>query len=79
MKSVAKRPRISVDVTPEIRKHLRVAAAKRDMSVGRYILDAIAERLREDLGDHLLALDEKTDPVLADLWDNPLDARYDDL
>ena len=26
---------------------------------------------------HELALDERTDPVLADLWDNPRDAAYD--
>jgi hypothetical protein len=44
------------------------------------VLNAIEERLREDLGDgseEVLALTGKADPVLADLWDNPRDAKYD--
>lgn len=76
-----KRPRISVDVAPDVRRRLRLAAAKRDVTVRQYVLDAIEERLRQDLGDAEgeLALTAKTDPVLAELWDNPKDAAYDDL
>ena len=72
-----KRPRISVDVLPHVRRRLRLAAARRDVTVRQYVLDAIEERLREDLGDddeETLALTRKTDPVLADLWDNVKDA-----
>ena len=82
MKSSAKRPRISVDVLPEVRRRLRLAAAKRDLTVRQYVLEAIEERLREDLGDDgepVLALTAKTDPVLAELWDNQRDAAYDRL
>jgi len=45
-------------------------------------LDAIEERLREDLGDEreeLLALNVKADPLLAALWDDRKDAVYDRL
>ena len=82
MEGAPKRPRISLDVQPEVRRRLRLAAAKRDLSVRRYILDAIEERLREDLGEHgdtILGLTAKADPVLADLWDNRTDAAYDRL
>ncbi len=81
MESTTKRPRISVDVQPDVRRRLRLAAAKRDLSVRRYVLEAIEERLREDLGDDesLTVLTAKTDPVLAKLWDNRRDARYDHL
>lgn len=82
MESSAKRPRISVDVKPEVRRRLRLAAAKRDLTVREYVLEAIEERLREDVGDEgegLLALTAKVDPVLADLWDNPRDSEYDRL
>ena len=82
MESFAKRPRISVDVLPEVRRRLRLAAAKRDLTIRQYVLDAIEERLREDLGDDgagLLALTAKADPVLAELWDNRRDAEYDRL
>ena len=77
-----KRPRISVDVRPEVRRRLRVAAAKRDLTLQQYVREAILERLREDLGDGDEAtwvLTAKTDPVLAELWDNPKDAEYDRL
>lgn len=82
MESATKRPRISIDVQPEIRRRLRVAAAKRDLTVRRYVLEAIEERLREDLGDEgdgVLSLNATSDPVLADLWDNRRDAAYDRL
>ena len=80
MESSAKRPRISIDVLPEVRRRLRLAAAKRDLTVRQYVLEAIEERLRQDLGDEgggVLALTSKADPVLAELWDNRKDAEYD--
>ncbi len=82
MQNTTARPRISLDVDPEVRRRIRLAAAKRDVSVRQYIMDALQERLREDLGDDgqsLLALTAKGDPVLAALWDNDRDAAYDRL
>lgn len=81
-KPAAKRSRISVDIEPEARRRLRIAAAKRDVSVRRYVLEAIDERLREDLGDEgevVLGLIATADPVLAELWGNRRDAEYDRL
>ena len=80
MESSAKRPRISIDVIPEVRRRLRLAAAMRDLTIRQYVLEAIEERLREDLGDEskgVLTLTGKADPVLAELWDNPRDSAYD--
>jgi hypothetical protein len=80
MVSSPKRPRISVDVSPTLRRRLRLAAAQRDLTVRQYLVEAIEERLREDLrgeGEEALALTAKTDPVLAELWDNPRDAQYE--
>ena len=82
VESSAKRPRISIDVVPEVRRRLRLAAAKRDLTVRQYVLEAIAVRVREDLGDEseeVLRLTAQADPVLAQLWDNPKDAAYDRL
>jgi uncharacterized protein (DUF1778 family) len=82
MKREAKRPRISLDVAPAVRRRIRLAAARREVSVRQYLLDAVRERLREDLGDdgeELVALNAKADPVLASLWDNDKDAAYDRL
>jgi hypothetical protein len=82
IRNAAQRPRISVDVDPEIRRRIRLAAAKRDVSVRQYITDALQERLREDLGEYeerLTALTATADPVLATLWDNEKEAAYDHL
>ena len=82
MESATKRPRISIDVQPQIRRRLRLAAAKRDLTIRLYVLQAIQERLREDLGDDdggAGGLTASTDPVLAELWDNRKDAEYDRL
>lgn len=82
MEPSAKRPRISIDVQPELRRRLRLAAAKHDRTVRQYMLEAIEERLREDLGDEneaMLTLTAKTDSILAELWDNKKDAEYDRL
>ena len=79
IESTAKRLRISVDVEPALRRRLRLAAAKRDVTVQRYILQAIEEQLKEDEAEAMMALTAKADPVLAELWDNPRDAEYDRL
>jgi len=82
MEPSAKRPRISVDVIPEVRRRLRLAAAKRDLTVRQYVLEAIEERLEEDLGgdgEGMLTLTAQSDPVLAELWDNAKDSVYDRL
>jgi hypothetical protein len=82
MKREAKRPRISLDVAPIVRRHIRLAAAKREVSVRQYLLDAVRDRLREDLGDdgeEPVALNAAADPVLASLWDNDKDSAYDRL
>ena len=82
METSPKRPRISVDVLPEVRRRLRMAAAKRDLSVQQYVIQASEEQLREDLGEEeegVMTLTAKSDPVLAELWDNPKDSAYDRL
>ena len=81
--SQAKRARLSIDLSSDGRRRIRVAAAKRDVSIRKYVLEAVEHRLKEDLGveghDYLFLLTANTDPVLAKLWDNPNDSAYDRL
>ena len=80
--AAGRRPRISIDVYPELRRRLRLAAAKHDLTVRQYVLDTIEERLRQDIGndaEQVTALSASTDPVLGELWDNERDAAYDRL
>ena len=73
--------RLSIDVPVDVRRRIRVAAARRDQSIRDYVREAVEARLRHDLVDDrsldLVALNEGADPVLAELWDNPKDAAYD--
>ena len=45
---VAKRPRIYVDVTPELRKRIKVYAALDEMTVSEFIRGCILDRVMED-------------------------------
>jgi hypothetical protein len=40
-------------VVPDVRRRLRLAAARGDVSVQQYVVEAIEDRLREDLGSTL--------------------------
>ena len=78
-----RRARLSIDVSTTTRRRVRLAAARRDQTIRDYVVDALAVRLHEDLGDERLdeagTLTEGTDPVLGRLWRNAADAVYDDL
>lgn len=80
---MAQRARLGIDVTPETRRRIRPAAVQGDQSIRRYVSDTIEERLQDNLPDETsddpVALRASADPVLAELWDNPADAAYDDL
>lgn len=79
-----KRARLSIDLSLAAQRRIRKAAAQRALSVRQYVLEAVQQRLKEDLSEaiereSLLALSAQTDPVLAELWDNSQDAAYDRL
>ena len=80
---MAQRAQLSIDVTRETRRRIRLAAARRGQPIRQYVSDAIEARLHNDLPDETsddpVALRASADPVLAELWDNPADAAYDDL
>ena len=83
-KITKQRARLSIDLSGEARRRIKVAAARRDVSIREYVLEAVQARLKEDLGDDttlddVLALTAETDPVLLELWDNDKDAAYDRL
>jgi uncharacterized protein (DUF1778 family) len=79
-----KRVRLSIDLSRAAQRRISKAAAQRDLSVRQYVLEALQQRLKEDLSkaiarESLLTLSAQTDPVLAELWDNSQDAAYDRL
>jgi predicted transcriptional regulator len=84
MATVDKRTRLTVDVPPELKRRLRLIAAQKDISVREYVVATIEQQLASDWTElaeeeGLLALAERADPVLAELWGNEKDAAYDRL
>jgi len=84
MTTEAKRTRLTVDLSAELKRRLRLAAARHDVSVGQYVLQTIEQQLEEDARELAeqegpYALTARDDPVLAELWDNEKDAAYDRL
>ncbi len=78
------RARLSIDVTPALRRRIRMVASARELSITDYVVDAVKERLKNDLEElggekGLLAMTARSDPVLGELWDNDKDAEYDRL
>ena len=79
-----RRARLSIDISGQARRRIRMAAASRDQTIREYVWEAVEARLKEDLAagpaaSDLVALTEETDPVLAALWKNPKDSAYDKL
>lgn len=76
--ALPQRPRLSLDVDSAFLEQVRRAAADHEVTVRQYVLTAIEERLRLDHAARPAEpLTAATDPLLADLWDNPNDAAYD--
>lgn len=80
MASDSRIARLSIDVSPELRRRIRILASAHDTSIRDYVVEAIQERVdREFKAEGLVALTAAGDPVLAELWNNEKDAAYDKL
>lgn len=77
--------RLSIEMSGDARRRIRRAAAKRKVSMRRYVLEAVQAQLSKEAESDraakgsMLALTAQTDPVLAHLWNNSKDAAYDRL
>jgi hypothetical protein len=79
-KTEAQRMRLSVDVSPDEHRRIKMCAALNDETVRAYVLKAVKKRLQSDLELEIFrAMTAKEDPVLAELWDNEKDSVYDSL
>lgn len=82
MSPSVKRNRLTIDLEADTKRRLRLITAHRDISIRQYVLQTIEEQLEKDWielaeQEGLLALNARSDPVLAELWDNEKDAAYD--
>ncbi len=73
---VAEKARLTIDLDPQLHGRLKVIAARKGTTMRRYCLQALERQLAEEPAEYLTAWEA---PVLAELWDNPDDAVYDEL
>lgn len=73
---VANRARLTIDLEPDVHARLKIVVARRGTTMRQYSVQAIQRQLAEEPAEYLTAQEA---PVLAELWDNPDDAVYDDL
>jgi hypothetical protein len=72
------RQRLEIAIHHEVASRLKRAAARRDLTIRQYVLHAIEGRIHADLaGADTGGMTSRTDPVLAELWNNRRDAAYD--
>ena len=79
-RKTSERQRLELAIPREVASRLKSAAARRGLTIRQYVLHAIEDRIRADLGGRRTeVMTSLTDPVLARLWSNRRDAAYDQL
>ena len=66
--STAARPRLYIDVTPELRREVKAAAALEDLTVSEFILACVMDRL-EEKEDLRVALERLKGLGESSLWE----------
>ena len=79
-KSITNRERLSIEVTPQEHKKIKVLAAFHGKTIRDYVLENIREKIKLDTEESELSeMITTISPVLQELWDNKKDAAYDRL
>ena len=76
----ANRTRLSIDLSPEEHRMIKLRATFQRKTIREYVVESIREHLRrESENEQLSAMSVNISPALKDLWDNEKDAYYDKL
>ncbi len=66
-----KRSRITIDITPELRRRIKLAAFKRDLSVGEYVGDILEEIVPKEES----ITEQEWHPVSRKTWESLQEIR----
>jgi len=58
-----KRSRITIDISPELRRRIKIAASQRDLSISEYL----GNILEENVPDEINLVEQDTHPVPSDI------------
>lgn len=72
--------RLSIDVEPELRKQIKVAATQCDQSIREFVLESVVRQLAvlRSRGANDRAWSQLSAPSFARDWESDEDAVYDD-
>ncbi len=76
------RDRLSIDVSPQEHRQIKVYAAMHGKTIRQYIIDSVKTRLAQEAEDKFLENLTKNfsnNEVLKEVWDNEKDFAYDRL
>ena len=76
------RDRLSIDVSPQEHRQIKVYAAMHGKTIRQYIIDSVKTRLAQEAEDKFLENLTKNfsnNEVLKEVWDNEKDPAYDRL
>lgn len=79
----SQRARLSIDVEPELRRKIKMAATERDMSIRDYVIAILQQAIAEDEQQEALtegsAWGQLSASAFARDWASEADAVYDQL
>ena len=61
--STMKRSRITIDISPELRRRIKVAASQRDLSISEYL----GQILEENVPDEVNLVEQEAHPIPSDI------------
>jgi hypothetical protein len=75
----SRRARLTIDVEPELRRQIKVAAAQRDQTVREYVITTLRRALDAEPADDTARWGPLSARSFARDWDSQEDAVYDDV
>jgi uncharacterized protein (DUF1778 family) len=77
--SPVRRPRLSIEIEPQLRRRLRIAAAQRDVSIREFVLAAVEQALKANESLEAKDWSALSVPSFARDWNSDADSAYDPL
>lgn len=72
--------RLSIEISSEMHRLIKINAAFHNQSIKEYVLTAIKKYLRKEMDNKALSIIiREVSPSLKDAWNNKKDADYDKL
>lgn len=80
MQRIYHKHRLSIDISPDEHRLIKINAALRNKTIREYVLEAIKKHLGQKIeNEELYSMTTNISPALKELWENKKDSDYDNL